>query len=276
LIDAQSPTGVSSWFIRPTKRPAARALLFCFPRSGGGASSFRNWAEACDPNIEVILIQPPGRESRLREAPLTSMQSLATAVADALPAYLDRPFAFYGHSLGGKTSFETARELRRRGLPSPVHLYAAACSAPSVPWRHPSLHELPTDDLLREVQRRYGGVPQQIAADPELCALLVPALRADIAVIETYRYSEEAPLATPITCFCGAQDAMTPEPEAIEWRRHTSAAFRFEMFPGDHFFPTASRKPILDVIASDLGFGPLDSAPAIASKKDLEVGAFRS
>ena len=243
---------MSSWFLRPTKRPWARTLLFCFPHAGGGASSFRNWPEACHPNIDAVLIQPPGREARLREEPLRSMQSITAAIADALPALLDRPFAFFGHSLGAKIAFETARELRRRNLPPPIHLYAAACAAPSVPWRHQVLHELSTDDLLREVQRRYGGVPQEVMADRDLSALLVPALRADLAIIETYRYSEEAPLATPITCFCGADDAMTPESEALEWRRHTSAAFGFEMFPGDHFFPAASRKPILDIIESEL------------------------
>jgi surfactin synthase thioesterase subunit len=110
------------------------------------------------------------------------------------------------------------------------------------------------------VQRRYGGVPQEVVADPDLRALLVPALRADLAIIETYRYAEEAPLAIPITCFCGADDAMTPESEAQEWRRHTSAAVQFETFPGDHFFPVTMRKPILDMIASDLRLGPVGSA----------------
>lgn len=206
--------------------------------------------------MEAVLIQPPGRESRLREEPLHSMLALASGIADVLPEYLDRPFAFFGHSLGARTAFETACELRHRGLPSPVHLYVAASAAPSVRWNHPPLHKLSTDDLLHEVQRRYGGVPQAVVADPDLRDLLVPALRADLAIIETYRYSEQLPLASPITCFCGEDDAMTSESEAAEWRRHTSAGFRFERFPGDHFFPTAARKSILDRIASDLKLPP--------------------
>lgn len=257
---SQTLPKASSWFVRPTKRPSARTLLFCFPRAGGGASSFRNWPEECHPEMEAFLIQLPGREARLREEPLHSMPSLVSAIVDAMSEHLDRPFAFFGHSLGARTAFETACELRRRSLPSPVHLYVAASAAPSVPWHHPPLHELSTDDLLREVQRRYGGVPQEVVADPDLRDLLVPALRADLAIIETYRYVETAPLAVPITCFCGIDDAMTPESEAREWRRHTSAPLRFKTFPGDHFFPTTARKSILDMMASDLNLESGDSS----------------
>lgn len=262
IFMTEIPPTRSSWFVRPTNRPSARARLFCFPRAGGGASSFRNWPEACPPDMEAILIQPPGRESRLREEPLQSMQPLASAIADALLPHLNLPFAFFGHSLGARVAFETACELRRRGLPSPVHIYVAASAAPSVPWPHPLLHELPTDDLLREVQRRYGGVPQVVVADPDLRALLVPALRADLAIIETYRCTEQAPLTTPITCFCGTDDGMTAESDAREWSRHTSAAFRFEVFSGDHFFPTTARQPILHIIAADLNSLFVGSEPA--------------
>ena len=246
---------VSSWFLRPSQRPWARTRLFCFPRAGAGASSFRNWAEDCHPHLEAILIQPPGRETRLAEAPLRSMDSLVAAIADALADFLDRPFAFYGHSLGAKAAFETARELRRRRLPAPAHLYAAACPGPSLPWHHPPLRALPDTELLSELQKLYGGVPREVAADPDLRALLVPALRADLTIVETYRYNDEEPLAIPVTCFTGSDDHMTPESDVLAWRRHSSAAFRLRTFPGDHFFPAAARKSILELIASDLSSG---------------------
>lgn len=240
------------WIIRPCTRPHARFRLFCFPRAGGGASSFRGWPEDCHPEIEVALIQPPGRENRLREKPLQSMSTLVSSIAGAMAEFLDRPYALYGHSLGAKVAFETARELRRRGLPEPVHLFAAASSGPGVQWAHPLLHPLDDSALLQEIQRRYGGVPQEVLADQELCALLMPALRADIIIIETYQCTKELPLSHPITCFCGSTDSMAPESEASDWKKQTSAGFRFEMFPGGHFFPVQARTLILDLIAADL------------------------
>jgi medium-chain acyl-[acyl-carrier-protein] hydrolase len=231
--------------------------MFCFPRAGGGPVLFRGWAEAAHPAIEVVLIQPPGREGRLREAPAPSMEALVDPIATALGESLDRPYALYGHSLGAKVAFETARELRRRGLPEPIHFFAAASSAPSVPWVHPVLHRLNDLNFLQEINRRYGGVPAEVLADRELCALLVPALRADLRIVETYRYASEALLGCPITCFCGSEDFMTPYEEAAEWRKETSAAFRIQMFGGGHFFPAQERTAILESIAADLRLTPI-------------------
>lgn len=240
------------WISRPRKRPEASFRLFCFPRAGGGVASFRNWPEDCHPEIEVALIQPPGRENRLREAPLRTMESLVSSVCDAMTELLDRPYALFGHSLGAKVAFETSRELRQRGLPEPVCFFAAASAGPAVPWIHPLLHSLEDLALLQEIQRRYGGVPQGILADRELWPFLVPALRADLTILETYRYAENPPLSCPITCFCGTGDAMTPESEAAEWRSQTSAEFRLQILPGDHFFPLQERPRVLKQIATDL------------------------
>jgi medium-chain acyl-[acyl-carrier-protein] hydrolase len=242
---------VHSWITRPCKRPQASLRLFCFPRAGGGTASFRGWAEDIHPEIEVALIHLPGRESRLREESPRSMERLVPAIVEEMAEFLDRPYAVYGHSLGAKVAFETVRELRRRKLPAPVHLFAAASAGPGVPWIHPLLHGLDDFALLREIQRRYGGVPQEVLEDKELCALLIPALRADVTVVETYRYAEEPPLANPITCFCGTEDFMTPESEAVDWQRQTSAGFRLHRFPGDHFFPVQGRSTILDLIAAE-------------------------
>lgn len=215
-------------------------------------SAFRGWAEDSPLEIEIAILQLPGREARLAESPMTSMAELVAAAADAISGLQDLPFAFYGHSLGGKIAFETARELRRRGLDLPVHLFIAACSGPAIPWAHTPLRELDDLALLHEIQRRYGGVPDAIVQDAELRALLTPALRGDMSVVETYRYNSEPPLPIPVSCFCGDQDWMTPEEEVYDWKTHTSGSFRLEWFTGDHFFPVPERLKLLDRIASDL------------------------
>jgi surfactin synthase thioesterase subunit len=250
-LSAHQPLS-SLWIARPRRRPEARFRLFCFPRAGGGVASFRNWADTCHSEIEAVLIQPPGRENRLREQPLFSMESLVSAVADSIIELLDKPYVVYGHSLGAKIALETVRELRRRGSPEPVHFFAGASAGPSVPWPHPPLHHLSDRRLLEEVQQRYGGVPQEVFANPDLWPLLVPALRADLTVLETYRYKEDAPLSCPITCFCGTEDGMTLESDALEWCRQTSGLFQMQGIAGDHFFQLSARPQVLSRIAADL------------------------
>jgi surfactin synthase thioesterase subunit len=180
------------------------------------------------------------------------METLVPPVCEAMAEFLDRPYALFGHSLGAKVAFETSRELRRRGMPEPICFFAAASAGPTVPWIRPLLHSLGDLELLQEIQQRYGGVPHAIFADRELWPLLVPALRADITILETYGYVENPPLSCPITCFCGTGDPMTPEAEASEWQRQTSAEFRLHMLPGDHFFPLQERPRVLKQIATDL------------------------
>ena len=245
-------TNACPWITRPCKRPQARFRLFCFARAGGGTASFRGWPQDIHPEVEVALIQCPGREARLREEPLRSMEALVPTIAGEMAKFLDLPYAVYGHSLGAKVAFETVRELRRRKLPAPVHLFAAASPGPGVAWAHSPLHHLEDFSLLREIDQRYGGVPQEVLADKELCALLIPALRADLSIVETYQCAEESPLANPITCFIGTEDHMTLESEVMDWRKQTSGGFRLHRFPGGHFFPVQERSSILDLIAAEL------------------------
>src|SRR6476620_8297465 len=111
-------TESSPWFpYRPSLEAPIR--LFCFPYAGGGASAYRSWAEAMPPAVEVWPIQLPGREARHAEATYTQCLPLAEAIAEALHAYLDKPFVFFGHSMGALLCFEVTRQLRKRRRPQP-------------------------------------------------------------------------------------------------------------------------------------------------------------
>jgi medium-chain acyl-[acyl-carrier-protein] hydrolase len=243
---------MNPWIIYSQPRPSASLRLFVFPHAGGGSGGFRNWANRLGDEIELGYVQLPGRESRFREAPYSSIPELMPALADALSPHLDRPFAFYGHSLGGRIAFEAMRELRRRGDKEAAHLFMAACPAPQLPWPLPFMHGLDTAQFLEEMQKRYGGIPQQILEEEELCALLLPMLRADITMLETYSYVEEAPLDGGITVFGGLEDRMVKESSLAPWRLETSGAFRLQMEAGDHFFPQSAQSRLPESVAAEL------------------------
>lgn len=226
--------------------------LFCFPYAGGGASIYRNWTEELHSEFEVWWVQWPGRENRIRERPLTSVQELVSALVDGIAPWLDRPYAFYGHSVGAKVAFETIRALRRNRQSEPCHLFVGASRAPQLPWPYAPLHLLEEQEFIRQIQKRYGGVPREILEDAELRALLIPTLRADVQLMETYRYTQEAPLDCAITAFGGSTD-YTIEPSALEaWGEQTSGSFRLHTLPGDHFFLHSARRQVLSAIVNDL------------------------
>ncbi|WP_327091146.1 lantibiotic dehydratase [Nonomuraea sp. NBC_01738] len=236
---------MSRWLNVLHPRPHARALLFCLPYAGSGAVAFHGWAAAADPGLEVLSVVPPGRESRITEPVGFDVAELATVIAGRA----DRPYALYGHSMGGRAAFELVRELRRRGERLPERLYLGGCCPPDRVNPLDGLSQAPDDELLRRVSA-LGGMPQEVLDSPELVELVLPILRGDFAWLDAYRYRAEEPLPVPITAFGGADDPVT---EAMPyWREHTSAAFELHVEPGGHFFLRESMERILGVVAEDL------------------------
>jgi medium-chain acyl-[acyl-carrier-protein] hydrolase len=228
---------------------APKFRLFCFPYSGAGASIFRPWAAPLAPDIEVIAIQPPGRESRLQEPLLNELPSLTEALTPALIPYLDRPFAFFGHSVGALICFEVARQLRRFELPTPFHLVVSARHAPQLPAPTPPIHQLADTDFITEL-RRYNGTPEMVLQNTELMNFFIPILRADLAINETYIYTPEAPFEFPISAFGGLQDSQVDEDDLAAWAEQTQSEFSLQMLPGDHFFLKDQQEKILQSIAA--------------------------
>ena len=239
------------WLAVPYPKPEANLRLFCFPFAGAGASVFFPWAKAlAHLPVELRCVQYPGRENRLRETPLESLRELIPAIAAAVSQDLSRPFAFFGHSIGALIAFETARHLRRKGLPLPVHLFVSAARPPDLPAREENLNHLPANEFFDRVAKRYQGVPSEVMLNPELRELLWPMLRADFALIENYIHEREAPLNFPISAYGGASDPVAIPEYIPQWERHTSGRFEWQLFPGDHFYlKGVSRDSLLQEIA---------------------------
>lgn len=243
------PMGVTTrWFIEDGDGLSAAGTLprlVCFPYSGAGAGAFRGWPQAAAESFLVSRVQLPGRESRLREPPYESMPALVEGLVEALRPALKGPFAFFGHSLGATIAFEVARELRRQAEPLPAALFVAGRQAPQCPWLLPAIRHLADLPLLQAVQQRYGSVPPPLFDDAELRDLLTPALRADLALVETYAYQPEPPFAFPIRAFGGSADGMVPQADVEAWGEQTTGNFRARMLPGGHLFVADQREVLL-------------------------------
>lgn len=248
------------WLVRLRPKPSARLRLFCAPCAGRGASLYRGWSEFVDREVELCVVQLPGRESRLREAPFTNMAEAVDRAVVALGGYLDLPFACFGHSMGAIFCFELARRLRCRYGIAPKHLFVSARRAPQRPDPLPPLGGLTDARFIAEIGRRYNGIPREVLADRELMELLLPVLRADVQMLETYTFESNAPLDCPITAFGGTKDNDLRIEELEGWREHTNAGFEARLFPGDHFFIQSAAKEVLETIARDLNLANLPIA----------------
>ena len=133
-------TDHSSWIFCSKKRPDAKARLFCFPYAGSGASVFYEWSEYISTEIEICSINLPGHEGRIKENPYRELMKLVNDLALVIDPFLDKPFFFFGHSMGAHISFYLARYLRRSNIPGPMHMFVSGAKAPHLPKDPGSLH----------------------------------------------------------------------------------------------------------------------------------------
>ncbi|MFI6824113.1 thioesterase domain-containing protein [Micromonospora sp. NPDC050187] len=251
-----------TWFASTGRRPHASVQLFCLPYAGAGASAFRRWRDAIGEDVEVQPVQLPGREARIAEDPDFDV----TEVAEAIAARADRPYAIYGHSMGGRLGFDVVRELRRTGRPLPVRLYVGGARAPHVTdtSHFDGLSRVDDEELLARL-RAGGGLPEEILEHPELVELLLPLLRADFSRVDTYRYTPEEPLPVPIVAFSGRTDLAVTREQSAAWDRHTTAGFVLHDIDGGHFFLHDRLADVLAVIRTDLLAAAATPPPAPAA-----------
>jgi surfactin synthase thioesterase subunit len=242
------------WIFRPKPKPAARLRLFCVPYAGRGASVYREWPDLLGDSVELCALQLPGRENRLRERPFNRMPELVREAAGVLESYLDLPYALFGHSLGAMVCFELARTLRNQHGNTPVHLFVSARRAPQLPDRRPLLSSMSDEGFVAEIRHRYNGISVEIFNDRELMALLLPTLRADVEMLDTYEYQSAPPLDCPITAFGGQNDRETLFEELAGWRNQTSVRFETYILPGDHFFLQTAAADMTEIICRKLDY----------------------
>ncbi len=248
---APKMTTISGWDVRWDIVEEPRMRLFCAPHAGGGAGVYRAWAQLLAPEIEVVAIRLPGREMRYGETPRTSTEQLVPELVRGVAPLLDRPHAWFGHSMGALIAFESCRWIRRAGLPEPARLLVSGRSAPQLPLRGRPVHDAPTPELVRWL-RVTGGTPPELLDDPALFEALLPMLRADMTVAETYRYRPEPPLSCPMSIYGGSDDEYATPEELRPWERQTTGECRLRLFQGGHFFIHDMKEQILPVLGEDL------------------------
>lgn len=241
----------NEWITCPRPRPLAQMRLFCFPYAGGGASFFRHWTTELPQQIEVCPVQLPGRENRLGETQFRDLDTLVDVIAREIRPFLNKPFLFFGHSMGALISYELSHRLLAQGEPLPERLFLSAYRAPHIPAREKPIYRLPMREFIQELHR-LNGTPRAIFKNKELLKLVLPILRADFGMFETYEHRERMPLPIPVSVFGGEADEKITQADLAAWQQYTTADFQQRMYDGDHFFLVEKRPFLHEAILSDL------------------------
>jgi len=244
----------SPWLHCVKPEPNARIRLYAFAFAGGGASVFFPWSKLIGDGIELWAIRLPGRETRLRETPLTSFPEIITALRREVSPRLKAPYAFFGHSLGALLAYALARSHAESGNSEPRAIIAAGARAPHLPNPEPPMRGLSDAAFITLLRERYNGIPPAVLAHPELLQLMLPTLRADIALYEDYQHQPGPPLRCALAAFGGDRDPLVSASDLGAWQSLAGAGFAARQFAGDHFFlqqvtpeTVAAVRSVLDV-----------------------------
>ncbi|MFV8754803.1 thioesterase II family protein [Nannocystaceae bacterium ST9] len=226
-----------AWLEYPKPQPHAAVKLVCLPHAGASPRSFYPWADQLPNDIELVPVCLAGRAGRSEEPLATSVAGIVEPLARELGPLMTETVVFFGHSLGALLALELVRELRRRGSVLPCLLVVSGRTIPGL-GRTLKLHNLPDTQLVREVQRIYGGIPRELLVEPAMLMRMLPILRADLAVNETYRHVHEPPIACSILALGGTTDPHVTGTELELWRGQTTGKFECAQFSGGHFYLT--------------------------------------
>lgn len=238
-----------SWLPAGIGGAGSRMRLFCFAYAGGGPSAFFKWVKAFPSHIAVCPVLLPGRETAIGQPPISDMDLLLGSLADAMTSALDRPYAFFGYSLGAKLAYGLTHRLAQLDRRPPSLLTVAANRAPTSKPHRPGAHLLPEPEFIAYL-RELGGTPGEVLANRALLDLMLPALRADFALVEQPMPPE--PVGCPIVACGGTEDAVASPAELFAWSRFTRGRFTLRAFPGGHFFLREQMQGLMASVIGDL------------------------
>jgi len=227
-----------------------QTTLVCLPFAGAGAAFYQPWSGLVDGSPAIRPVQLPGRGRLIDEEPYTGVQEAVEGLLPELAGELAGagPTALFGHSLGAVLGYELAHRLCAVPGVELVRFFASGSHPPQVS-RPGRAAGLPDAEFLARVQE-FAGYRDEALNDPELLELVLPSLRADVEMHESYRPSTDLPLHVPITAIRGRDDRLVGAADAAGWAGTTSAGFDMVELPGGHMYLIESAEPLLELICA--------------------------
>ncbi|WP_445945603.1 thioesterase II family protein [Shewanella sp.] len=241
----------SKLFIIPKPNPQAKVRLFCFPFAGGGINTFVSWQTKLTKEVELVLVQPPGRGSRLLEAPHDTMQGVVAELMQDAKFITELPYVFFGHSLGSRVAFELCCELKQSGFNLPSYFIASGSKAAHLKRVRASVHDLPKERFVEEL-RRLNGTPKEVLANPDLLDLFIPLLKADFKIAYEYQ-AKPIKMPFPFIALNGDRDIEITREHLNAWFELSDATGEIYELRGGHFFIHEDTERVVNIVRKVLG-----------------------
>lgn len=236
----------AKWILRPKYQRNAKMRLFCFPYAGSsGMVSYKFLVDSLPNSIEVCPIELPGRGLLINEKLISNLDEVVNGISEEMKDFFDLPFVFFGHSMGALISYELTHKIYALYNRTPQKLYISAYRVPSIERNEKIMHKLGIIEFKSELLK-IDGIAQDIWEHEELMDLMLPIIKNDYKLCETYKYLPKEKLQCHITAFGGTDDKDVTKVHLADWNKFTACDFELVMFEGDHFFMVKNKKIFID------------------------------
>jgi medium-chain acyl-[acyl-carrier-protein] hydrolase len=223
-----------------------RALqLFCFPYAGGSASIYFSWRDKISSDIEILTIQLPARGELFLEDAIVDMDILVERLYREILPYLNRPFAFFGHSMGGVIAYALLKKIEQYSHYRAKFIIISATKSPSNYYGR--REHLLTNKALKEKLIEHNATPKEILENSELMELILPIYRADLELIHTYNPLLLPKIKSKLYLFNSLED-MSKE-RIMKWSDYFEQEVGYYEFLGGHFFINSNRDWVISKIS---------------------------
>lgn len=227
-------------------------ILFCLPYAGGSSSIYYNWGKYLNQSIKLYPVELKGRGKRFQEDFYENLEDTVDDIFHNIKnLIIDNDYAIYGHSMGSLLAYELYYKINKMGARKPKHIFFSGNKPPNIPRDKENIHTLPKREFLNEIVK-LGGTPEEVLSSNELLEIVLPILKNDFKVIETYDYIEKTnKIECNISVFNGKEDSITLK-ELLAWSDHSNGMCRVYNFEGNHFFINDNVEKITSIINSIL------------------------
>lgn len=99
----------------------------------------------------------------------------------------------------------------------------------------------------------YEGTPTEVMENTSLLEILVPLMRADFELADTYIFNQNKPkLNCPIHAFGGTDDGLVNIDELDSWKEMSAFDSSFSLIKGGHFFIKSAEEELIQLIKKNV------------------------
>ena len=228
--------------------------LICLPYAGAGASFYRPWTALAGDALEIVPLQLPGRERLIDEEPYRDAHQAVDGLLAQLREQLGdsdgdgHQVALFGHSLGAVLAYELAHRLVEEPGVELRHVFVSGSPEPAR-GRERRATGLSDEEFLARVGD-FAGYHHPALDDPEMREMILPALRADVEMHESYEPSTDSPLDAPLTVVRGEDDDLVGYDDAESWSKVAGRDFEHVEVPGGHMYLTDAAPALVRLVVS--------------------------